>query len=473
MAFERICCAILALSLLFAPVASAAVAGDAATQIRCDFPGELLEAGEMGIFDLAITNNRDTATLNLVATTFWDDDGWKIRFEDGDRDVYKILIPSGETRTVRLVVETPGHAPVGEYPIRIAAGDGRLWVYAKITETHVGEAGTVALTVVDKEGNVVKGASVEISEGERLVDEMLTTAEGKVSIDVPMGIYTARVAKPGYRAWEEDDVEVRIGQTTDLGIVPLDKEASYAEVTVKSPSRMAVVGGTPEYELVLRNIGKIDDTYALSVAGLPEMWYARYKEAADAVEEISEIFVPAGEEKTLYLELITPYSVEPGEYNLTAVIDSAARSYEENLTLRLRGTYDLNVYSRSYRYDLSRGETLSFDMTVANSGMGGSLTNVDVEVSAPEGWRATVEPSSIASIDPGERRAVSVTVVPPADIVAGEYKLVAKVKCDQAEEEDEFRIVVKEQSYVAVLGLLVLAGVAAGLWFMFRKYGRR
>ncbi len=55
----------------------------------------------------------------------------------------------------------------------------------------------------------------------------------------------------------------------------------------------------------------------------------------------------------------------------------------------------------------------------------------------------------------------------------GEYKVVALAKCDQDEEEDEYRIVVKEQSYVAVLGLLVMAGVAAGLWYMFKKYGRR
>jgi ABC-2 type transport system permease protein len=34
-------------------------------------------------------------------------------------------------------------------------------------------------------------------------------------------------------------------------------------------------------------------------------------------------------------------------------------------------------------------------------------------------------------------------------------------------------VAVKEQSYVAILGLLVMAGVAAGLWYMFRKYGRR
>ena len=47
------------------------------------------------------------------------------------------------------------------------------------------------------------------------------------------------------------------------------------------------------------------------------------------------------------------------------------------------------------------------------------------------------------------------------------------MKSDQAEGEDEFRIVVEEQSYVAILGLLVMAGVVAGLWYMFKKYGRR
>jgi uncharacterized membrane protein len=94
-------------------------------------------------------------------------------------------------------------------------------------------------------------------------------------------------------------------------------------------------------------------------------------------------------------------------------------------------------------------------------------------MSAPDGWRVTVDPASVASLEAGERATVQVTVIPPADIVAGEYKVVALVKSDQDEEEDEYRVVVKEQSYVAVLGIMVMAGIGAGLWYMFRKYGRR
>ena len=456
-----------------APGAAAAQGGTISTEIRCGFPGEMIEAGDTAVFDLAVTNRGDTGTCLLNYWTYRGTDNWKIRFEAEDRDVYRMLIPAGETKTVRLVAETSGHAAVGEYPIRVGIGEGTIWLYVRVTKTHSGEVGTLEATVVDKEGNVVKSADVAAYDGDTRVEGMLATAEGKVSIGIPMGTYTVRVTRPGYRAWEKEDVEVRIGKTTDLGIVPLEKENFFAELRVKSPSRMAAIGSNPQYEMTLKNAGRNDDTYTLAVLGLPEQWYARFKESRDATEEVSEIYVPSGEEKSLYLDFIPPYSVGVGEYNFTAVIGSSARQYEENLTLRLRGSYDMRTYAKSYRHDIDRGDTLAFDMTISNAGTGGALTNIEVNMSAPQGWRVTVDPASVASLEAGERATVQVTVVPPADIVAGEYKVVAAVKSDQDEAEDEYRIVVKEQSYVAVLGLLVMAGVAAGLWYMFRKYGRR
>lgn len=458
------------LSLALVTVAAGAAVQ---TDIRCDFPGEVVEAGETAVFDLEITNRGDTGTCLLNYWTYRGTDDWKIRFEDGDREVYRMLIPAGETKTVRLVVETSGRAAVGEYPLRVGIGEGTIWVYVRITKTHSGETGTLEATVVDKDGNVVKGADVGVYDGNTRVEGMLTTAEGKVSIGAPMGTYTVRVSKPGYRSWEKDDVEIRIGQTVDLGIVPLDKENYFAEVLVKTPSRVATVGTNPQYEITVRNIGRNDDTYTLAVPDLPEQWYARFTEISSTTEEVSEIYIPAGEEKTIYLEIIPPYSVDVGDYNFTLVAGSSAREYEENLSLRLRGSYDLRTYTKTYRHEINRGETLNFDITITNAGVGGSLTNIGVNMSAPEGWRASVDPATVASLEPGERATVQVAVVPPADIVAGEYRFIALVRSDQDEQEDEFRVVVNERSYVALLGLLVMAGVAGGLWYIFRKYGRR
>ena len=462
---------------LFLLIVALAIPGATAqtlqTEIRCDFPGEMIEAGDTAVFDLSVTNRGDTGTCYLNHWTYRGTDDWRIRFVDGDRDVYRMLIPAGETKPVRLLVETSGHAMVGEYPIRVGIGEGIIWVYVRITKTHSGEVGTLEATVVDKEGNVVRGADVAVYDGDVRVEGMLTTAEGKVSIGVPMGTYTARVTKPGYRSWEKKGVEIRIGRTVDLGIVPLDKENFFAEIRVTSPSRVASIGTNPQYEMTLKNAGRNDDTYGLSIQGLPEQWYARFRESRETAEEVSEIYIPAGEEKTLYLDFIPPYSVSVGEYNFTALIDSAARQYEESLTLRLRGSYSMRTYAKSYRHDINCGDTLTFDVTITNAGTGGALTNVGINMSAPQGWRASVDPVSIASLEPGERATVKVTIVPPADIVAGEYKIVALAKSDQAEGEDEYRVVVKERSYVAILGLLVMAGVAAGLWYMFRRYGRR
>ena len=451
------------------------VAGGAAvqTEIRCGFPGEVVEAGETAVFDLEVTNRGDTGTCLLNYWTYRGTDDWKIRFVDGDRQVYRMLIPAGETKTVRLVVETSGRAAVGEYPIRVGIGEGTIWVYVRIAKTHSGETGTLEATVVDKDGNVVKGADLGVYDGNTRVEGMLTTAEGKVSIGAPMGTYTIRVSKPGYRSWEKDDVEIRIGQTVDLGIIPLEKENYFAEVMVKTPSRVATVGTNPLYEITLRNIGRNDDTYTLAVPDLPEQWYARFRESSTTNEEVQEIYIPSGEEKTIYLEVILPYSVEVGDYNFTLVVGSSARDYEENLSLRLRGSYDLRTYTKTYRHEIDRGETLAFDITITNAGLGGSLTNIGVNMSAPEGWRASADPATIASLEPGERAIVRVTVVPPADIVAGEYRFIALVRSDQDEQEDEFRVVVNERSYVALLGLLVMVGVAGGLWYIFRRYGRR
>jgi len=132
----------------------------------------------------------------------------------------------------------------GSTPSGWASAKGRSGVYVKVTKTHSGEVGTLEATVVDKEGNVVKGADVGVYDGDTRVEGMLTTAEGKVSIGAPMGTYTVKVTKPGYRPWEKEDVEVRIGRTTDLGIVPLDKENFFAEIRVKSPSRVASIAPT-------------------------------------------------------------------------------------------------------------------------------------------------------------------------------------------------------------------------------------
>ena len=64
-------------------------------------------------------------------------------------------------------------------------------------------------------------------------------------------------------------------------------------------------------------------------------------------------------------------------------------------------------------------------------------------------------------------------ITPPGDITPSDYKVTVKIKSDQLEEEEDFRIIVEESSNVAIYGTVIIVIVILALAFMFRKYGRR
>jgi uncharacterized membrane protein len=185
------------------------------------------------------------------------------------------------------------------------------------------------------------------------------------------------------------------------------------------------------------------------------------------------LFLKSGDEMELTLEAIPPNEIENGDYNFTMVVDSAQDAYTRDLTAKIRGDYALKVYAEQYQYDVAKGDDLSFDLTLMNGGTAGALTNVEVSVTAPTGWTADIEPETIAGIQPGATETVTLHVVPPGNIVASEYKISVDVSSDQVDKSDDFRVVVHEQSYVGLIGLLMVLAIAAGVYVMFRKYNRR
>ena len=442
-------------------------------ELRCDFPAQKIEAGDTAIFEMLLVNHGKTATYSLRWWAYREAKNWDIKFEDGDKDVYKVLLPAGSSKTVTLAVETPGDANVGESPIHVDIGDGRITLYVKITETHKGEKGTLALTVTDKDGDSIKGATVSVYNKDNFVDYAKTTVEGKIELELGEGEYKAEIVKEGYHAKETEDFKIRIGRTTDIGIISLEQKEFYAEVTSKSPSKTAMVGENPLYQISIKNSGKADDTYGLDIEGLPEDWYCRYKETEEGKEDISELFVGSGEEKTLYLEFVPPYDVAVGEYNFTSLIQSSTGQYGLNLTLKVRGSYKMRLYSRKLSYEIKRGEKASIELTASNAGKGGTITNIKPEITAPEGWTATIDPKEVTSLKPGESETFTMKITPPGDITPSDYKVTVKIKSDQLEEEEDFRIIVKESSNVALYGVVIIIIVILALAFMFRKYGRR
>ncbi|MCL0061032.1 NEW3 domain-containing protein, partial [Dehalococcoidia bacterium] len=396
--------------------------------------------------------------------------GWDIRFEAAGQQIHRISIPPGESRTVNVVVETPGDAPIGEHRIEVNFHDGSVILFVYITKTHEGKPGTLRLTTVNRDGDKVRGAIVSAYMNGEQISQMMTTAAGLISMDLEEGIYDIKIERAGYEIKWERDVRIRVRRDTDIGIIVLEREPFAAEVRVDVPSKTITAGTRPVFAITIENIGEFDDTFKPHVTELPPGWHARYM-VRDT--EVTEVFIRSGESKTLDLEIIPPHGIGIGDYNFTSVIESSALVYKEVLSLSIRGTIDMRVGFDRLRVEMRRGDTASFEVTVTNHGRGISLTDVRPDVSAPEGWHVKITPRSVTRIAPGERKAFNVVVIPPADIVAGEYRLRMTVGSDQISEEAEFRVIVAEGPFLALFGVAILIVVAIGLWVIFKKFGRR
>jgi uncharacterized membrane protein len=247
-----------------------------------------------------------------------------------------------------------------------------------------------------------------------------------------------------------------------------------ADVSAKVTSKIATIGGKIVYDLSIRNLQAGENRYRLAVAGLPENWYARFKESAAATEEVDETVVPAFSSKDLVLEVVPAYSVAPGDYNFTAVVTGQdGLPMYKNLTLTLKSGGGMSVTTSKLAYNAKPGEAFDIVLYVANNGQGAALTNVHVNATAPDGWLVKASPEMANSIKAGGTQTFTLAVQPPGNIVASDYEVAAVVRCDQAESTKDFRITVQTESYIPYVGGGIILVVLVGLVLMYRKYGRR
>jgi len=247
-----------------------------------------------------------------------------------------------------------------------------------------------------------------------------------------------------------------------------------ADVSYKVTSKIAYIGDKINYDLHIKNIQSRENLYTLAVNGLPENWYYRFKENAASTGEMAEVIIPASSEKDLVLEIVPPYSVATGSYNFTTVVTTPdGVAIKKDLALNLKSGIGMSVESNRLAYEAKPGEAFNIVVYVRNTGQGSALTNVYLETTAPEGWLIQTSPNRTNSIRAGETQAFTLSVQPPGNIVASDYIVNVKVKCDQAEKERDYRITIKTDSIIPYLGGGIIVLVVVGLFLVYRKYGRR
>ncbi|HIE13839.1 TPA: hypothetical protein EYP70_01055 [Candidatus Bathyarchaeota archaeon] len=444
---------------------------DEALEITPSITGIRIEAGDKAEIPIEL-RNKINAKLEVELSCIVPE-SWKYRFLDGENEIYKIIMDPNEERDITLEVETDSESEVGEYNITPYFNEQFVEISAYITKTHKGELGKIELKLIGKDGEAVSFARI-VAMGS-ITEEVSSSSEGEVLIELAQGRYDIEILKDGYYPKEIKDVEVKAGKTTDLGIILLEKKSYYTDVLVTNPVVSFTFGkGNPLFKFKIENRGYRDDSYKLSVS-LPENFYYRFKETPDSAESLSEIFVGSGKSKDVYLEVIIPPNAKIGSYNLTLHAVGLCGTISKNLTLNLKGEILLEVepYGGRFLITTEAGKSSEFKIIIANSGRGAPITNIKIDAAAPVGWEVFIEPEEIPAIQPGDSKNVIIMVLPASDTIPSEYKVQVEVTSDQSAVKEDFRVVVKERSYSPLVGGLVILASLISLILIFRKFGRK
>jgi len=250
-------------------------------------------------------------------------------------------------------------------------------------------------------------------------------------------------------------------QTQDRRVF-LEKDASANVVTIQSAqvSQEGDLGTEVRYELQLERFTSDAGGVRLEVGGLPRDIRYEFRDPASGARLTSLRFPEGVTSQRLILALAIP-ARDAGRFSLDRAIpfwafaldaDAAGRfaqlsrdslTAEEaqslaagkvRLELLPRGIGRLEVRAANLYHSIVRGDSVSMDVTLKNTGSR-AVNNVRMTVDVPPEWRATVTPElvPVVAID-GEARA-HVTLVPPADIGVGDYDARLKVDALSAERQ--------------------------------------
>ncbi|WP_202319929.1 COG1470 family protein [Archaeoglobus neptunius] len=433
-------------------------------EVTSDIRGLKMEAGDVAELDVSVENTLSAPYgVNLSCKA---PKNWECSFYEGDSEVYKIVLDKNERRELKFRIDTDSSTDVGVYRVSMMFNNQVETLEVYITQSHAGEKGEVRLKVVDKDGTGVAAARVIVGN-----ETFFTSGDGEAIFEISPGNYDIRIEKGGYYEKTLRDVKVKGGRTNDLGTVFLEKKAYYAELSVGSSKVSATIGDVTTISIRLENRGYAEDSYVLSVEGLPANYKFTFKEGNLAV---SEVFVDPGESKDLTLELYVPPNAEPGEIQAEIV---AKGRYEatQKITLTVVGEFRIYFSLEGGQYSLtaSQGDEIEATGHVTNAGRGAKLTNVKVNLELPEGWEGKVEPELIPVLGPGDDGIVNLKIKVPANAKPSEYRVTVKVLSDQIDTTDRISVIVRERSYATYVGLGIIAVALISLILLIKKVGRR
>jgi uncharacterized membrane protein len=292
--------------------------------------------------------------------------------------------------------------------------------------------------------------------------------EAKPPEGVASGVYDVLV-----KAQSADEVA---NSTLLLRVAVIKTGTSERTLSTLYPELNVEAGKVLFFPLTIRNLGTGSLTYHLSPVSVPTGWAVLFRTTPeDGASSVSSIFLSADESAILYLEADPPATVTIGTYSFTIQATSEeGTSQDLTVTARVTGYYEVSLELNTLFARARGGETSTIQATVSNTGAS-RLTNVSLEVTAPEGWQITRMPNYLDTLAPGEYGTIVLLLKPPSDADVGDYLVGVRSVSDRAKSTQFLLRVNVQSSSLGLWAIGITAMAIAGILMaaVYLKFARK
>lgn len=318
---------------------------------------------------------------------------------------------------------------------------------------------------------VPEGWTASLLGGGFVVDGVAVTssaaAEVRLDVDVPAdaaaATSTLRVTARGGGAQDILPIAIRVNA----------EAAGDITLSTSTPTLTGASDATFTFDLQLKNDTAQDVTVSATASG-PEGWDVEATLTGET--QAASTIVEAGATQNIGVTAKAPADIAAGTYPITVEARAGERTIPAELGIEVTGSYSMTLSTPNDVLSASgsAGSPTTQAFEITNTGTA-PLTEVTLTGEPPTNWEVTTDPPTVATIAPGATETITATITPSGEAVAGDYVITfdGAAAEEGAEASSQVRFTVETSPLWALVGLGLIALIVAGLFYVFRTYGRR
>ena len=291
---------------------------------------------------------------------------------------------------------------------------------------------------------------------------------------------TARldVSVPGDAAADTQTIRIvgSLGSARDTLPISLRVDAEAAgdiTLTTANPVLTGASDATFSFPLTLHNDTAQDVTVS-ATGTVPDHPDWKVEAKISGSEQAASTVVEAGSTTTINVDVTPPENAPAGQYVVEVEAKAGERTIPQQLGVEVTGTFSMTLTTPNEVLSTSggAGSAKSMQFRVTNTGTA-PLEGVAMTATNPTDWEVTFDKPTLDPIPPGEFVDVTAQITPSGEAVTGDYSLSVKAANEQADASQDVRFTVETSPLWTIVTIGIIALILAGLFYVFRTYGRR